>query len=109
MSVELKALVLEHSGFDAAISGGNGRTIETAIIIHQDGIRDKRTVQIAILWALGRNKQLSWDILGASVDESSGRFYESVLLGIRLTDISGQVKQGQQTIYFDTTEYMRNK
>lgn len=109
MSIELKALVLEHSGFNAAISGGNGRTIETAIIIHQDGIHDKRTVQKAILWALGRNKQLSWDILGGSVDEIGGRFYESVLLGIRLVDISGQVKQGQQTIYFDTTEYMKNK
>lgn len=108
MSVELKALVLEHSGFNAPISGGNGRTIETAIVIHQNGIHDKRTVQKAILWALGRNKQLSWNILGDSGDEVSGRFYESVLLDIRLMDKSGQVKQGEQTIYFDTTEYTRH-
>lgn len=106
MSVELKALVLEHSGFDAAISGGNGRTIETAIIIHPDGVHDKRTIQKAVLWALGREKQLSWDILKDSRDEINGRLYESILLDIRLMDKSGRVKQGQQIIYFDTTEYM---
>lgn len=109
MSVELKALVLEHSGFDAAISGGNGRTIDTAIIIHQDGVHDKRTIQKAVLWALGRKKQLGWDILEHSKDEISGRFYESILLDIRLIDKSGQVKQGQQTIYFDITECVNNR
>lgn len=107
MSVELKALVLEQSGIDAAISGGNGRTIDTAIIIHQDGVHDKRTIQQAVLWALGRKKKLGWDILENSRDEISGRFYESILLDIRLMDKSGQVKQGQQTIYFDTTEHMK--
>lgn len=104
MSVELKALVLEHSGFDAAISGGNGRSIETAIIIHRDGVHDKRTVQKAVLWALGRNKHMSWDVLEDSQEEVRGRCYESVLLDIRLMDKSGQVRQGQQTIYFDVTE-----
>lgn len=107
MSVELKALVLEHSGFDAAISGGNGRTIDTAIIIHQDGVHAKRTIQQAVLWALGRKKKLGWDIIENSGDEISGRFYESIVLDIRLMDKSGQVKHGQQTIYFDTTEYMK--
>lgn len=104
MSVELKALVLEQSGFNAAISGGNGRAIESAIIIHQNGIHDKRTVQKAILWALGRKKQLSWDIIETTEDEIRGRFYESFLLDIRLLDKSEQMQQGQQTIHFDVTE-----
>ena len=109
MSAELKALVLEHSGFNVSISGGNGRSIETAIVIHQDNVHDKKTVQKAILWALGRKKQLGWGILGDTADEIGGRFYESVLLDIRLMDKSGQVKQGQQTVYFDTTEFTNNK
>lgn len=109
MSEELKALVVEHSGCDVSISGGNGRTIQTAIIIHQDSVHDKKTVQNAILWALGRKKQLGWGVVGDSGDEIDGRFYESVLLDIRVIDKSGQVKQGQQTVYFDITEFMNNK
>lgn len=105
MSVELKALVLEHSGFEAAISGGNGRDIETAIVIHQDGVHDKGTVQKAIIWALGRYKNLSWDIIDANEELISGRHYESVLLDVRMMDKSGHVKEGKQTIYFDTTEH----
>lgn len=109
MSAELKTLVLEHSGCDVSISGGNGRTMQTAIIIHQDSVHDKKTVQNAILWALGRKKHLGWGIVGDSSVEIDGRFYESVLLDIRLIDKSGQVKQGQQTVYFDTTEFTNNK
>lgn len=106
MTSELKELVLEHSGFNAAISGGNGRSIDSAIIIHRDGVHDKRTVQKAVLWALGRHKNVSWDVLSDIREESNGRCYESMLLDVRIMNNSGQVKQGQQQIYFDITEHM---
>ncbi|WP_293266546.1 hypothetical protein [Neptunomonas sp.] len=106
MAAELKELVLEHSGFDAAISGGNGRSIDSAIIIHQDGVHDKRTVQKAVLWALGRHKDLSWDVLSDAQEESNGRYYESMLLDVRVMNDFGKVQRGKQTIYFDITELM---
>ncbi len=108
MVSELKGLVLEHSGFNAAISGGNGRSIDSAIIIHRDGVHDKSTVQKAVLWALGRHKDLSWDVLSDTREESNGRCYESMLLDVRVMNHSGQVKRGQQQIYFDITEHINN-
>jgi hypothetical protein len=103
MPAGLKALVAEHSGFNAPISGGNGRSVESAIIIHQDGIHDKRTIQKAVLWSLGRLKDLSWEVVDQSLQECDGRCYESLLLDFRVIE-HGKVKQGEQTIYFDITE-----
>jgi hypothetical protein len=106
MVSELKELVLEHSGFNAAISGGSGRSIESAIVLHRDDLHDKHTVQKAILWALGQYKNVSWAVLSDAKEDSDGRCYESMLLDVRILNSSGQVKQGQQRIYFDITEYV---
>ena len=105
MVSELKALVLEHSGFNASISGGSGRSIGSAIVLHRDGVHDKHTVQKAVLWAFGRHKGTSWGVLSDVREDSNGRCYESILLDVRIMNSGGQVKQGQQRIYFDITEY----
>ena len=105
MVSELKALVLEHSGFNASISGGSGRSIDSAIVLHRDGLHDQHTVQKAVLWALGQYKRVSWAVLSDAREDSDGRCYESMLLDVRIMNSGGRVKQGQQRIYFDITEY----
>lgn len=103
MHSTLKEIVLQHSGFDAPITGGNGRNIEAAIVVHPDGVHSLQTVEMAVLWSLGAYKQLGWEVHDEERVEHSGRVYDEVQLIIRAMS-KGKVHATHQSVYFDVTD-----
>lgn len=104
MQEELKALVQEHAGFTPSISGGNGRTVDSAIVIHNDGIHEYKTVEKAIFWALAKHADKHWETLEDHAFEKNGRHFQSYLLEVRGMQ-QGKVHHNEQSIFFDITEF----
>ncbi len=102
MSVSLKEIVFEHSGFSAPITGGTGRNIEGAIVVHPDGVHSLQTIEMAVLWGLGSYKHLGWEVESEDRMEQGGRIYDEKRLIIRALN-KGKVHATHQTVYFDVT------
>jgi len=101
---DLKQLVKEHAGVEVSLSGGSGRSYDSAIIVHNNGIGDLAGAQRAVLWSLGRYKKLNWEIIEQEQQMHNGRVIDVMTIEMRRM-VDGMVSTGMQQVFFDISEY----
>ncbi|MFC4691278.1 hypothetical protein ACFO5T_12640 [Dokdonia genika] len=69
----LKDIIKANYNQDLEISGGNGNSIEEAIIIHKTSINDYVGTEHFILECIGKEKGLKWEFVGQRLFAHNGR------------------------------------
>ncbi|WP_299150325.1 hypothetical protein [uncultured Dokdonia sp.] len=99
----LKDIIKSNYNQDLEISGGNGKSIEEAIIIHKTSRNDYVGTEHFILQCIGKEKRHEWELIGQRLFVHNGRKIDHLDIDIEKT-VDGKLTFVAEDYYFDITE-----
>lgn len=98
----LKELLKKEFNADLHISGGYGKSIEEAIVIHKEEVEDYVGLEYFILECLEERSGLQWRRLGQSLLDEEGRKIDKISIETRQLP-EGEWQTKEEHYYFDIT------
>jgi hypothetical protein len=101
--MKLKSMLEEKFGSTLPVSGGMGRSIDDAIILHRGTLKDYVSLIHYILRYITSTEHKLYRLKKQSLIKKNGRVYDCIEISTTIIG-SDHVATGNETYYFDITE-----